>query len=199
MSFADLDLLGADYVGGPAADAIAAGNRDENALTDMEFAARHPERKGAKIKPGEAALAKEWTNLRDSIVRPALKAPPKLPTAPAAALASEAAASAPAPLAAPVPLTVPVPATAPAVPAFDASPMTNVISTFPWMPQIPVPQFTLSPQAPQAAALPQTAAASPQAAAEAAPAAQGEEIPLGLKLGGGAVLAYALYRLLRQS
>ncbi len=193
MSFADLDLLGADYVGGPAADAIAAGNRDENALTDMEFAARHPERKGAKIKPGEAALAKEWTSLRDSIVRPALRAPAKLPTAPAAALASEAAASAPAPLAAPAPLVVPVvPAATPAVPAFDATPMTDVISTFPWMPQIPVPSFTISPQAPQAAPPPQTAAAS-------TPAAQGEEIPLGLKLGGGAVLAYALYRLLRKS
>ncbi len=190
MSFADLDLLGADYVGGPAADAIAAGNRDENALTDMEFAARHPERKGAKIKPGEAALAKEWTNLRDSIVRPALKAPVKLPTAPAAALASEAA-SAPAPLAAPASLAVPVPAAAPAVPAFDASPMTNVVSTFPWMPQIPVPQFTLSPQAPQSAALPQTAESAPVAPAE-------EEIPLGLKLGGGAALVYVLFRLLRK-
>ena len=187
----DLDLLGAEYVGGPASDAIAAGNRDENALTDMEFAARHPERKGAKIKPGEAALAKEWTSLRDSIVRPALKAPVKLPTAPAAVLASEAAASAPAALAAPVPLAVPVP-TAPAVPAFDASPMTNVISTFPWMPQIPVPQFTLGPQAPQSSASPQTAESAPVAPAE-------EEIPLGLKLGGGAVLAYALYRLLRKS
>lgn len=185
----DLDLLGAEYVGGPASDAIAAGNRDENALTDMEFAARHPERKGAKIKPGEAALAKEWTSLRDSIVRPALKAPVKLPTAPAAALASESAASAPAPLAAPVPLAVPVaPAAAPAV---DVSPMANVVSTFPWMPQIPVPQFTLGPQAPQSSASPQTAESAPVAPAE-------EEIPLGLKLGGGAALVYVLFRLLRK-
>ena len=71
----DLDLLGAEYVGGPAQDAIAAGNRDENALTDLEFAARHPERimlRDPKIQPGESALAKEWMTIREEVVRPAL-------------------------------------------------------------------------------------------------------------------------------
>lgn len=77
----DLDMLGCDYVGGPADDAIASGNRDENALTDMEFHARHPERmllRDPKIQPGEKELAAEWLSLRDSIVRPALaKVKPK--------------------------------------------------------------------------------------------------------------------------
>jgi hypothetical protein len=77
----DLDMLGCDYVGGPADDAIASGNRDENALTDMEFNARHPERmllRDPKIKADEKDLAAEWIKLRDSIVRPALaKVKPK--------------------------------------------------------------------------------------------------------------------------
>lgn len=77
----DLDMLGCDYVGGPADDAIAAGNRDENAITDMEFNARHPERmllRDPKIKADEKDLAAEWIKLRDSIVRPALaKVKPK--------------------------------------------------------------------------------------------------------------------------
>ena len=78
----DLDLLGAEcYLGGPAQDAIDAGNRDENALTDLEFNFRHPERimlRDPKIQPGETALAKEWTSIRNDVVRPALaKARPK--------------------------------------------------------------------------------------------------------------------------
>jgi hypothetical protein len=68
-------------VGGPADDAIAAGNRDENAITDMEFNARHPERmllRDPKIQAGEKDLAKEWLSLRDNVVRPALaKVKPK--------------------------------------------------------------------------------------------------------------------------
>lgn len=80
----DLDLLGCDYVGGPADDEIAKGNRDENAITDAEFAARHPERmllRDPKIQrgePNEKELAKEWLSLRDNVVRPALaKVKPK--------------------------------------------------------------------------------------------------------------------------
>ena len=75
----ELDLLGADdigcmlgcWLGGAAEDAIAAGNRDENALTDLEFFSRHPERNGKKIAVGEKDAAKEWLQIRDAVVRPA--------------------------------------------------------------------------------------------------------------------------------
>lgn len=56
----------------PVPAAIASGNRDENALTDLEFFARHPERGGARIEKGDKALAKEWIQIRDDVVRPAL-------------------------------------------------------------------------------------------------------------------------------
>ncbi len=98
----NLDLLGADDIGcmmgGVASDAIATGNRDENALTDLEFHARHPERGGKRIEAGEKALAKEWLSLRDDVVRPALRA------ADAAARAAGVAPPAPPPPAAAAPL-----------------------------------------------------------------------------------------------
>lgn len=76
----------------PVPGAIAAGNRDENALTDLAFNARHPERGGAKIQPGDKDLAKEWTQLRDTVVRPALAraggGAPHPAASPAASLAS---------------------------------------------------------------------------------------------------------------
>lgn len=106
LDLRDLDLLDAEMVGlhlsdldlpdpwavgcllgGPAEDAIAAGNRDENALTDLEFYARHPERKlyqDSRIQPGEKAAIKEWLSIRDTVVRPALaKATPRAAGSPA--------------------------------------------------------------------------------------------------------------------
>ena len=90
----ELDLLGADdigcmlgcWLGGSTEDAIAAGNRDENALTDLEFFSRHPERNGKKIAVGEKDAAREWLQIRNDVVRPALRAAPPpvvLPRAPA--------------------------------------------------------------------------------------------------------------------
>lgn len=70
--FNELDMLDAEMLGGRVEEAISAGNRDENALTDLEFNARHPERNGTKLQKSETALVKEWLQLRDELVRPAL-------------------------------------------------------------------------------------------------------------------------------
>ncbi|HYF15040.1 MAG TPA: DUF2272 domain-containing protein [Phycisphaerales bacterium] len=59
------------------ARAIGSGNRDETSLTNAVFFARHPERSGAAIKmeePGGPALAREWIGIRDTIVKPLLRA-----------------------------------------------------------------------------------------------------------------------------
>jgi phosphatidylserine/phosphatidylglycerophosphate/cardiolipin synthase-like enzyme len=68
--------------------AIAAGERDPVRLTDGVFNARHPERRGRRIGPGEQGLAREWTQIRDGAVMPALRRPapviaPPAPVAPA--------------------------------------------------------------------------------------------------------------------
>jgi hypothetical protein len=56
--------------------AVASGSRDENALTDLIFFARHRERSGKLLKKGEPDFAKlslEWlSDIRDRLVRPAL-------------------------------------------------------------------------------------------------------------------------------
>jgi hypothetical protein len=52
---------------------MAAGERDEKTLTNMLFFARHPERSGTKIRPEEKSLAREWLEIRDRMVRPALR------------------------------------------------------------------------------------------------------------------------------
>lgn len=69
--------------------AIAAGIRDLNELTNRAFFARHPERGGRALSPSEpgfAALGAEWTTLRDTVVRPMLSAAaPAAPAAPATA------------------------------------------------------------------------------------------------------------------
>lgn len=79
----ELDMLDAEMVGGVVEDAIAAGNRNENALTNLEFFARHPERNGAKIQSSEKTLAREWAQIRDDVVRPALTARASLVPLPA--------------------------------------------------------------------------------------------------------------------
>ncbi len=60
-------------LGAAAATAIAAGERSENVLTNLVFAARHPELGGRAIRPGESALAAEWLQIRETLVRPALR------------------------------------------------------------------------------------------------------------------------------
>jgi hypothetical protein len=49
------------------------GVRDTNDLTNLAFFARHPELHERKIQPDETALAKEWLEIRDKTVRPALE------------------------------------------------------------------------------------------------------------------------------
>jgi N-acetyl-anhydromuramyl-L-alanine amidase AmpD len=53
--------------------AMAAGERDAAKLTSMLFFIRHPERAGARIRPEEKQLAREWLEIRDRIVEPALE------------------------------------------------------------------------------------------------------------------------------
>ena len=48
------------------------GIRDVNELTSLVFCARHPTMGGRKIQSHETALAQEWIDVRDSVVRPAL-------------------------------------------------------------------------------------------------------------------------------
>ncbi len=67
--------------------AIQRGVRDENRLTDMVFTARHPDRRGQRLQPGEQQLRREWLDIRDRLVRPALRASSSVnaPVVPAAA------------------------------------------------------------------------------------------------------------------
>jgi len=48
------------------------GVTDVDELTNLLFFARHPEMGGRRIAPEEAALAQEWIDIRDTIVRPTL-------------------------------------------------------------------------------------------------------------------------------
>jgi hypothetical protein len=52
--------------------AVARGQSDEKALTNGVFFARHPELGVRAIAPGEKALAAEWLDIRDRLVRPLL-------------------------------------------------------------------------------------------------------------------------------
>jgi hypothetical protein len=56
--------------------AIAGGQRDENALTNLVFRTRHPELGGRPIRSDERTLAAEWVTIRDMLIRPALRAQP---------------------------------------------------------------------------------------------------------------------------
>jgi hypothetical protein len=53
--------------------AVEQGVRDENDLTNLVFFSRHEEMNGRKIQPHETALAQEWLDIRDAIVRPTLE------------------------------------------------------------------------------------------------------------------------------
>lgn len=52
--------------------AIEEGQTDETRLTDLVFNARHRERQGRPIQANEAALRREWLDIRNRLVRPAL-------------------------------------------------------------------------------------------------------------------------------
>lgn len=55
--------------------AIARGNRNEKRLTDLVFYSRHPELpKNYRLKKGQKALIREWISIRNSLVRPLLRA-----------------------------------------------------------------------------------------------------------------------------
>ena len=72
--------------------AISQGLKDENELSNLIFFARHEKRRGKPIERHEKTLAREWLNIRDRLVRPALSgpmvkivpAPPVQPSIPAA-------------------------------------------------------------------------------------------------------------------
>jgi hypothetical protein len=51
------------------------GVRNEAHMTDLLFFARHPERQGRRIAPGETTAAQEWRTLRERWVRPRLRGP----------------------------------------------------------------------------------------------------------------------------
>jgi len=56
--------------------AVAFGHRDEQQLTDLVFFARHPERQGRRLGQGEPdfpQLGREWSQIRDLLVRPSLR------------------------------------------------------------------------------------------------------------------------------
>jgi hypothetical protein len=53
-------------------DRIAAGERDPNALADMVFFQRHPERRGQKLGISEYRLAAEWKTILRDVVMPGL-------------------------------------------------------------------------------------------------------------------------------
>ena len=48
------------------------GRADLNKLSDLVFYARHPELGGRKVRPDERALAQEWVQIRDAVVKPAI-------------------------------------------------------------------------------------------------------------------------------
>ncbi len=66
--------------------AIQRGVRDENRLTDLLFNTRHPERRGLRLRQEEQQLIREWLEIRDTLVRPALRGPSRggAPARPAA-------------------------------------------------------------------------------------------------------------------
>lgn len=79
------DFDGTDFEYGPPSSeqqtvraAIAAGERNENTLTNLVFYQRHPELGGGPLsssQPGFSSLSREWLTLRDATVRPLLQTP----------------------------------------------------------------------------------------------------------------------------
>jgi len=59
-------------LGWRARQALQGGERNENTLTNLVFFERHPERGDRLIRADERDLAREWLQIRDTLVRPAL-------------------------------------------------------------------------------------------------------------------------------
>jgi peptidoglycan hydrolase-like protein with peptidoglycan-binding domain len=51
---------------------VAAGQRDPNALTDLLFFQRHPERRGRRLRPDEYKLVHEWKAILRRVILPEL-------------------------------------------------------------------------------------------------------------------------------
>ncbi|GAA3942805.1 D-alanyl-D-alanine carboxypeptidase family protein [Actinoplanes auranticolor] len=71
-----MDALAGQAWGSAIALARAAGYDSENDLTNIVFYFRHPEAAGRKIQRHETDLTRSWLEIRDTIVRPALRAAP---------------------------------------------------------------------------------------------------------------------------
>jgi hypothetical protein len=57
---------------GPEQEVAPNASQDANSLTDKVFYARHPERRGQPLRPQETDLVKEWLDIRDHQILPAL-------------------------------------------------------------------------------------------------------------------------------
>ena len=128
--------------------AIAGGQRNVNLLTDKLFYSRHPTLQGQRVVAG-STLASEWTQIRDTLIKPQLQAAASAPAAGSAGDDSGASASTAASPAKADPAPAAAPATAPTA---EAAPIT---------PAAAAPAATAAAEAAPAAT----------AAAEAAPAA----------------------------
>lgn len=67
------DIAASGKEGEAIAKAIAEDLDDENRMTNEILFARHPELGRRKLKKGERALIKEWKDIRNDMVRPALR------------------------------------------------------------------------------------------------------------------------------
>jgi D-alanyl-D-alanine carboxypeptidase-like protein len=74
-----LDALGRGLWDTAVRIAIGSGITDANQLTNTLFYLRHPELRGQKIGPEQRDLAREWLEIRDRWVKPALRAHPASP------------------------------------------------------------------------------------------------------------------------
>lgn len=116
--------------------AIAAGERNENTLTNLIFYQRHPELGGRPLtssQPGFSTLSREWVTLRDSTVRPLLQAPP--PPASGAPWPSSGGSPRPAPSTGAMPrLLVPESDLTSLLPEFTQYVYNNPEPRYPWLP-----------------------------------------------------------------
>jgi len=62
---------------------VAEGERDENRLTDTIFYQAHPELHRRRLRPDEHELIQQWLDIRDRLVRPALRGFLPVPSSPA--------------------------------------------------------------------------------------------------------------------
>jgi hypothetical protein len=76
------DAMAKGVWGTAIAIAVGAGLRDVNQLTNMVFWFKHPQLIGQKIRADRRDLAREWLQIRDQVVKPALAG--GVPTGPAA-------------------------------------------------------------------------------------------------------------------